>query len=677
MSATPLPVLQPTQAPSSSPGAAQQTRPRRVLLLGNPNVGKSLLFKNLTQHYVNVSNFPGTTVEIARAWAAFDGHRFEVMDTPGLNDLSPRSSEDAQVTRRILEERDDAVVVQVADAKNLRRALLLTLQLADLGRPMVLVLNMLDELAERGVRIDRAKLAELLGVPVVGAIALRNHGTGALLAALAHARPARPAPESAAAELASRCGNGCASEDAVVHYQRNRERLAEVNRLLAATWSTSQPRGASLGVRLGFWAMHPVKGAAFVAAVLFLVFWFVGLFGAGTLVDLMETGLFEQHVNPLAIRAADAVLPFPHRHATEAVEAAVAVPLTPVHEVGIADWSRQVLRPEYELAAGATLSGGQRAVRFVHDFLVGPYGAVTMALSYALAIVLPIVTTFFLLFSILEDSGYLPRMAIMVNRLFRLIGLNGKAVLPMILGLGCDTMATMTTRILETRKERVVTTMLLALAVPCSAQLGVLLAMLASLSLLGGVVWLGMLLAVVLLVGWLTSRLFPGEASDFILEIPPMRRPQLGNVVVKTVSRLNWYLREVIPLFLVGTAALFFLDALGALGWLGRAGEPLVIGWLGLPAETSNAFLVGFLRRDFGAVYLLDAATGAAPLLSQHQVLVAMVTITLFMPCIANFLMIAREHSWKIAWAMAGFIFPFAFLVGGVLHRTGLWLNLF
>jgi ferrous iron transport protein B len=156
-----------------------------------------------------------------------------------------------------------------------------------------------------------------------------------------------------------------------------------------------------------------------------------------------------------------------------------------------------------------------------------------------------------------------------------------------------------------------------------------------------------------------------------------MRRPQLANVVVKTVSRLNWYLREVIPLFVLGTAALFLLDAVGALAWLGRAGEPLVMGWLGLPAETSNAFLVGFLRRDFGAVYLLDAATGAAPLLSQHQILVAMVTITLFMPCIANFLMIAREHSWKIAWAMAGFIFPFAFLVGGLLHRTGLWLSLF
>jgi ferrous iron transport protein B len=265
----------------------------------------------------------------------------------------------------------------------------------------------------------------------------------------------------------------------------------------------------------------------------------------------------------------------------------------------------------------------------------------------------------------------------MVNRSFRLMGLNGRAVLPMILGLGCDTMATMTTRILETKKERVVTTMLLALAVPCSAQLGVLLAMMASLSPLAAVAWVGLMVIVVLVVGSLTARAFPGEAGDFILEIPPMRRPQLSNLWIKTVGRLDWYLREVIPLFVAGTAALFLLDKLRILPAIARAGEPLVHGWLGLPREMSNAFLIGFLRRDFGAVYIMDAATGPHPLLSPLQIFVSMVTITLFMPCIANFLMIAREHGFKTAWAMAGFIFPFAFFVGGVVHYLGLWLSTF
>ncbi|HEY4590981.1 MAG TPA: nucleoside recognition domain-containing protein, partial [Thermoanaerobaculia bacterium] len=415
----------------------------------------------------------------------------------------------------------------------------------------------------------------------------------------------------------------------------------------------------------------------FLVTILAIVFWFVGLFGAGTLVNLMETGVFKQRITPLAIRATDALLPFPHTHDTKSIAFTFSVPLTPVNNIPLGTMERNVIVPTYALAPGAHLGPGAQVLRFVHDFLVGQYGVVSMALSYAFAIVLPIVTAFFLLFSLLEDSGYLPRMAIMVNRLFRLMGLNGKAVLPMILGLGCDTMATMTTRILETKKERVVTTMLLALAVPCSAQLGVLLAMMASLSPMAAFAWMGMMIGIVLLVGSLTARAFPGEAGDFILEIPPMRRPQFSNIWRKTLGRLDWYLREVIPLFVVGTAALFLLDKIRALPAIARAGEPLVTGWLGLPKEMSNAFLIGFLRRDFGAVYILDAATGPHPLLSHLQIFVAMVTITLFMPCIANFLMIGKEHGMKTAWAMAAFIFPFAFFVGGLVHHLGLWLNIF
>jgi ferrous iron transport protein B len=154
-----------------------------------------------------------------------------------------------------------------------------------------------------------------------------------------------------------------------------------------------------------------------------------------------------------------------------------------------------------------------------------------------------------------------------------------------------------------------------------------------------------------------------------------MRTPQIRNVVAKTSARLSWYLKEVIPIFVIGTAILFLLDRLGLLTLIARLGEPLVTGWLGLPAEITNAFLVGFMRRDFGAVYILDAAIGADPLLSAHQILVAMVTITLFMPCFANFLMIAKEQGMRVAWRMAAFIFPFAFLVGGAVNHLGRWLN--
>ena len=629
-----------------------------TVLVGNPNVGKSLLFKNLTSKYVTVSNLPGTTVEIVKAQANFGGRRREIIDTPGINDLSQRS-DDAEVTRSVLAEYDDATVVQVADAKNLRRALLLTLQLAEMGRPLVLVLNMFDELEARGGRIDVERLSSILGVPVVTTVAPRNEGTADLIAALDRARP------PTAALVVGEMPGGA--------YERNRARLDRVNEILAETYSIERPDHASLQVRLGFWAMHPVQGLLFLAVVLFGVFWFVGLFGAGTLVDALEVGVFEQRVSPAVIRAVDALLPFPHEHHVAPVELDLAVPASPAHDVSLLTIERTVLGTEYRVTAPG-LTAWQETLQFVHDFLVGPFGAVTMALSYALAIVLPIVTTFFLVFGILEDSGYFPRMAIMVNRVFRFMGLNGKAVLPMILGLGCDTMATMSTRILETRKERIVTTMLLALAVPCSAQLGVLLALMATLSPAGALVWLSIVVGVIVLVGWLTARVVGGEPGDFILEIPPMRRPQLSNVLVKTASRLNWYLREVIPLFIVGTAVLFLLDKVHALTVIGHAMEPLVTGWLGLPREMANAFLIGFMRRDFGAVYILDAATGPVPALGPHQILVAMVTITLFMPCFANFLMIAKEHGMRVAWRMAAFIFPFAFFVGGAVHRIGTWL---
>ncbi len=640
------------QSPPNSP--ANVGRPT-TLLVGNPNVGKSVLFKNLTRRYVTVSNYPGTTVEIVRARSTLNGRDGDVIDTPGINDLNPRSDE-ARVTRRILDQYRDATLVQVADSKNLRRALLLTLQLAELERPTVLVLNMADELRARGGYIDVDRLGEILGIPVVTTVAVRNRGTNSLIDALAAARPPKRFMHTDGDE-----------------YARNRARLARVNEILGDTYSISQPQHASLQVRLGFWAMHPVKGLLFLALVLATIFWFVGLLGAGTFVDVLEGPLFEQRVSPLAIRATDAVLRFPHVHEGMATAHAIGVPITPTREVTLGVIEKTVIQPSYELL-DTELSWPQVAARFVHDLLVGEYGTITMALSYALAIVLPIVTAFFFVFGVLEDSGYFARLAVMVNRLFRVIGLNGKAVLPMILGLGCDTMATMTTRILETRKERVVTTMLLALAVPCSAQLGVLLAMMAALSPSGALLWLGLVVGVIFGVGWLTARVMGGETSELILEIPPMRRPQLGNVATKTLARLDWYLREVIPIFVAGTAVLFLLDQLQLLERISQLGEPIVSGWLGLPKEMANAFLVGFMRRDFGAVYILDAATGPAAVLSRHQIFVAMVTITLFMPCFANFLMIAKEQGLKTAWAIAGFVFPFAFLVGGTLNYIGKWL---
>jgi ferrous iron transport protein B len=394
-----------------------------------------------------------------------------------------------------------------------------------------------------------------------------------------------------------------------------RTRLQFVEQVLAATVREQGGR-TLLANHLGQLATHPFWGIPILAAVLYALYWFVGVFGAGTLVGLLEERLFGEFINPWATGWVQHLIPVP-------------------------------------LAA---------------DFLVGEYGLWTMGMTYALALLLPIVTTFFLAFGVLEDSGYLPRLAVLSNRLFRFLGLNGKAVLPMVLGLGCVTMATMTTRILESRRERLLVILLLALAVPCSAQLGVVMGMLASISLTATLIWSGVVAVILLVVGWLAARLVPGERSALIVELPPLRWPRLSNVVLKTLARLEWYVKEALPLFLAGTAIMFALNAIGVLPWLIRMGEPLVAGWLGLPPEASAAFLLGFLRRDFAATGLFVMQADGA--LTAAQVVVAMVTLTLFIPCVASVMMIAKERGARTAVALMVLIFPLAFLIGGLLNRV-------
>jgi ferrous iron transport protein B len=289
-----------------------------------------------------------------------------------------------------------------------------------------------------------------------------------------------------------------------------------------------------------------------------------------------------------------------------------------------------------------------------------------MGLTYAIAIVLPIVLTFFIAFGILEDTGYLPRLSVIADRAMRRMGLNGKAVLPMVLGLGCGTMATLTTRILESKKERTIATLLLALAVPCSAQLGVVMAMAAGTSLACALAVFGVVTLQLFIVGSAANRLIKGRTTDFIVEIPPLRVPLAGNMWMKTLHRVSWFLKEAVPLFLIGTLVLFLLDRVGGVALMERAARPVIEGLLGLPVESTVAFIVGFFRRDYGAAGLYDLFTQGR--LTTNQVAVSMVVITLFIPCIAQFFVMIKERGLRTAFAMAGFILPFAVLVGAILH---------
>jgi ferrous iron transport protein B len=583
----------PKAIPLDTPPSVLRLRahPLRIALVGNPNVGKSVIFGRLTGRYATVSNYPGTTVAVTRGRALVGAEVCDIIDTPGVNTLQGALSEDERITREVLSSQGAELIVQVADARNLRRALMLTSQIAEFHRPMILVLNMVDEARARGVEIDSAGLSEHLGIPVIEAVAPEGRGLAELRAAL-----------PVAARL-----NGIRAAGV--------DHLAWADALAGRFRRTT---AASVG-RFQEWlaraVRQPLTGLPILAAVLYATYLFVGVFGAQTLVEILEDGLFAAYVSPAAAGAAE-LIPF----------------------------------------------------ALVRDFFVGEYGLVTMGLTYAIAIVLPVVTTFFLVFGFLEDSGYIPRLAIFSDRIFRAMGLNGKAVLPMVLGLGCDTMATMTTRILGTPKERLIAITLLALGVPCSAQLATIMGILGGISVWALVTLFGVVLTQMVIVGFVAARALPGERSDFIMELPPIRMPRAGNLLRKTALRVRWYLGEAVPLFLVGTTLLFVLDRIGGLEALTTLASPIVTGALGLPPEAAEVFVMGFLRRDYGAAGLFVMAGEGA--LSGVQALVALTVMTLFVPCVANLLMIVKERGARTGAAILVFVTVVAISTGAALNAA-------
>lgn len=644
------------------------TSRKKLILIGNPNVGKSVIFNYLTGRYVTVSNYPGTTVEVASGTTSVQGRKIDVLDTPGINSLIPMS-EDEKVTRDILLKEPGSYLVQIVDAKNLRRGLLVSVQLLEMGLPFLLVLNMWDEVRSRGIEIETHILSERLGTPVLKTVATRRKGLEKIPGNLQTQPPSSLSitypeaiemgvsriepllPEAsfskrflaltllAGDESLNECLHQNLPEEEILQIEKirqeiqsgfadpigyliNQARLRKVDQLLSEVMKPREASFKTLSAFLGNLSTHPFWGVPILLFILWVTYQFVGVFGAQISVKFLEETLFGRWLLP---------------------------PLT--------DLFRRVI-----------------PIPLLQELFIGPYGVITMALTYAIAIVLPIVGCFFLIFGLMEDSGYLPRLAVMTNRIFKKMGLNGKAVLPMVLGLGCDTMATMTTRILETEKDKTIVTLLLALGVPCSAQLGVILGMFAGLPAAYLFTWIGLICAILVLVGYLAARLIPGEASDFILEIPPIRFPQISNVMVKTLARIEWYLKEAVPLFILGTLALFALHHTGILRFLEEAATPLVVHFLGLPAKVTEAFIIGFLRRDYGAAGLFVLAKEGK--LNPHQILVSLVTITLFIPCIAQFFMMIKERGLKKALWLTAVIFPIAFGVGGLLNFILKWIGI-
>ncbi len=595
---------------------------KSIVLVGNPNVGKSVFFNELTGRYVDVSNFPGTTVEIHRADYGSD----ILIDTPGVYGVSSFNDEE-RVARDIILHAD--TVVNIVDALHIERDLFLTLQVIDMGIPVVVALNMMDEAEESGMLIDVDKLSRLLGVPVIPTVAVTKKGIRQLreaipLAARGNADPALQDDLDALVEESfsrgdallvlegdeevARCHNQPAGKLREEIYLRRRRRA---NQILSEAITTAG-LGKKWNKQVGQWMTRPLTGIPVLLAFLYAMYWFIGVFIAQTVVDFTEEIIMDEYYGEFIVSF-----------------------------------------------IGRFFSEGT----FLGELLAGEFGVLTMAPIYLLGLLLPLVIGFYLALSVMEDSGYLPRLATLVDRTMTGLGLNGRAIIPIILGFGCVTMATITTRLLGSKRERIIATVLLGVTIPCSAQIGVIVGLIAPLGIRYLIIYTVTILIVFGLLGKILNSVLPGESTHLLIDLPPLRLPRIKNVLAKTYTKAAAFMKEAAPLFALAAVIITILDFTGAMLWLHRIIAPLTVGWLRLPSETTTAFIMGIMRRDFGAAGLYGMA------LSPAQTLVGLVTITLFVPCIATIMVIVKERGWRDGTYIWIGSLVIAFLVGGILAR--------
>ncbi len=635
---------------------------RKILLIGFPNVGKSTVFDRLITDKVRIASYPGSAVQVRRGDLKVDGNEVEIIDTPGVCNLFLNEDNERVARNILIDERPD-LVVHVCDAKNLNRSLTLTALLAEFNIPIAVAVNMVDEAAQKGIKVKRHKLEEMLGVPVVETIASEGVGIPSLISALSRAQiPRYPSKLSATLVAAANSLKGLIGTDACEEMEKTslavfslagdhatslwaQKRIGLENDETAAQIikNTTQTFHRHLGLvfsrandlwaealykesiyvtpvsstpllnRLGDLALTPIAGSIILLTLITMLYFIVGKFAAGIVVDFMLNDFFGAIVAP-QLKNMVAVIPY----------------------------------------------------AFARDIIVGEYGLYTMAVVPVLGLLLPILTVFFFVFGFIEDSGYIPRLSILLDRTFRKIGLNGKAVLPMVLGFSCVTMATISTRVLDNKRERFIAIFLLSLGIPCSAKLSVILAILAQVSFTGFLVVFTVILTLTIATGIVLNKLMPVEISNFIMEIPPIRIPSLKNVLSKTSYRSLLFLQEAVPLFIFSALGLFFADKIGLLTIIERLAAPVIKGFLGLPPQFAESLIMGFIRGEAGVAILKKMVDSGV--MDHTQLIVAMVVTILFIPCVTNFMLIIKEQGSQKALAIIVSVTSCAILTGGILN---------
>lgn len=535
----------------------------KILLVGNPNVGKSAFFSRLTGVDVICSNYPGTTVSYCTGSMHYAGVRAELVDTPGTYSLGARSPAETVAVEMIPE---GDVIINILDATNLERNLYLTLQLLEKGKPMVVALNMWDEARHLGIDINVEVVEQMLGVPVIPTVAITGEGMKHVVEALDGLKAGRRKK---------------ISED---------ERWTRIGEIIGKAQTVSH-KHHTMTERIEDATIKPFPGLPIAGLVLMIMFGFIVNTGNWVIGNLLDP-FFYDYYEPFIRGVVESVF-------AEGV----------IHKILLG-------------------SGGD---------LTESLGVLTTGVYVPLDMVLPFVILFYFMLSLLEDIGYLPRLATLMDNVMHKIGLHGSAIIPAILGLGCNVPGTLATRIMETPKQRFIAATLLAICVPCLAQNAVIVGLLLRYGARYVALVYATLFILYILLGFILNKIMVGESPEILMEIPPYRRPILSSLLKKTWVRVKYFIVDAVPYVVLGVLLVNILYIIGVVGFIAETLGPLMTWWFGLPSEAVVALIVGFLRKDV-AVGML-APLGMTPM----QLVIACTILAMYFPCVATFTVLLKE----------------------------------
>ena len=564
----------------------------KILLIGNPNVGKSAIFSRLTGAQVIISNYPGTTVGFTQGKMKLGEETVMIIDVPGTYTLEPTCKAE-DVACRMLQE--GGLVINVIDATNLERNLYLTLQLLEKDIPIIVALNMWDDTKHRGISIDIKKLEEQLGVLVVSTCGLTGEGIKELISRLAEAKVVKT-PFSSDGQRWEKIGKIVEGAQKLTHHHHT---LLEILEDLS---------------------IKPLTGLPIAIGILYCAFWVVRFIGE-SLIGYLFGPLFEKLWLPLMMK--------------------LSVFLgegTFLHHILIGN------------LIGGNIDFGQS------------FGLLTTGFFVPIGMVLPYIFSFYLVLGILEDFGYLPRLAVLMDNFMHHLGLHGYAIIPFILGLGCNVPGALATRILEERREKFIAATLMAIAIPCMAQIAMIVGLVGQ---RGGkyvAIVFFTLFTLLVIKGLILNRVLKGTSPEILVEIPPYRIPQIQAVIKKLWMRLSGFLSEALPFVLLGVLVVNILHMLRIIDFFAYIFTPVLTGLWGLPKEAASALMVGFLRKDV-AVGMLGPLN-----LTTKQLVIGSTILAVYFPCIATYIVLIRELGIKDMLKSTCIMIVVALLTGTLLN---------